>query len=73
MSKTSKLPGREAVQCDRCAMEFRIASPGDDDSVWIMCPDCGVRFWHYGAAASAGVAIQDLEESRAAWEAARPR
>ncbi len=50
-----------------------MASPGDDGSVWIMCPDCGVRFWHLGSAASDGVAIQDVEESRAAWEAAATR
>lgn len=73
MNRASKLRGREVVQCGRCALEFRVASPGDDDSVWIMCPDCGVRFWHRGSAASDGVAIQDVEESRAAWEAAATR
>ncbi len=59
-------PPRERVRCDRCTLEFGVGPPGADP-VWIVCPDCGVRFWHASGASADGAAITDIHEGRAHW------
>lgn len=36
----------ERVSCSRCHMGFEIGAPVKSRGEFLVCPDCGRRFWH---------------------------